>query len=366
MKLKSILFAVAFLVVSCASPRLGAKFEALELDGSSRSWAQLGLSGRLFLIQYTNQGNRMLSLDLASGTTGTVYQSPPKSWLSEAAVSPDGSQAVFAYTPPLAVGEISYGFTDLYLLPLDGSGQPATLPGGAGQPPAPPGEAGQPQPLQLRQSVHESFFHPAWSPDGQFVYYSHLAEAEPEGQAPEYFYTIEKINLGGEITTVVRDAFWPGMSPDGQRLAYLKASDGSSEDELYVTDLDGSQGRPVLPAGWSQPVDAHIFTQDGSAVIFSAVVDPGTPTSSWFDRLLGVRTAFAHDVPSDWFIVPAAGGEPERLTRLFETGLRGALSPDGRYLAFTGVRGLYVMDLESREFSQIVRDFFVGVVGWLP
>lgn len=356
MKLKSILFAVAFLVASCASPRLGAKFEPLELDGSSRSWAQLGLSGRLFLIQYTNQGNRMLSLDLASGTTGTVYQSPPKSWLSEAAVSPDGSQAVYAYTPPLAVGEISYGFTDLYLLPLDGSGQPST----------PAGGAGQPQPLLLRQSVHESFFHPAWSPDGQFVYYSHLANAEPEGQAPEYIYTVEKISLGGEVTAIVKDAFWPGISPDGQRLAYLKAGEGSSEDELHVTDLAGGQGGPVLPAGWSQPVDAHIFTQDGSALIFSAVVDTGTPSSSWFDRLLGVRTAFAHDVPSDWFIVPAAGGEPERLTRLFETGLRGALSPDGRYLAFTGVRGLYVMDLESREFSQIVRDFFVGVVGWLP
>ncbi len=119
-----------------------------------------------------------------------------------------------------------------------------------------------------------------------------------------------------------------------------------------------------------------LFSADGRWVIFSAVGEgPGgagaTPTAlGWLDRLLGARVASAapeaHNVPSDWWQVPVAGGAPTRLTKLYDTALFGAAGPDGRYLAFLSASGLYLLQPDGSGLTLLLKTSSTGTVHWLP
>ena len=50
------------------------------------------LSGTLYYIGFINQRQDLLRLDLETGEEMTLFDPPESAWLSELAVSPDGSQ----------------------------------------------------------------------------------------------------------------------------------------------------------------------------------------------------------------------------------------------------------------------------------
>ncbi|MGH2524551.1 MAG: TolB family protein, partial [Anaerolineales bacterium] len=157
------------------------------------SWAHLQLTGRLL---FTHGRLGIEQLDLATGALTNVFVPPAQGWLTAASVSPDGRQIVVAYAPPPPAGKVQLGYTDLYLMPTDGS---AAL-----------------TPLLQRTEAQESFFNPSWSPDGQYVYYAHFViptigvtpEATPEFQPPRY--TIERAPYpAGQPQVLVENAYWP-------------------------------------------------------------------------------------------------------------------------------------------------------------
>jgi hypothetical protein len=76
--------------------------------------------------------------------------------------------------------------------------------------------------------------------------------------------------------------------------------------------------------------------------------------------------ASAHNVPSDWYQALSIGGTPQRLTNLNDTGLYGALSPDGKQMAFICASGLNVMNLDGSGLTQLSGDVMVGTIDWLP
>jgi hypothetical protein len=305
-----------------------------------------GLSGRLLIIRYKAEGNELAEFDLASGQVTPVFQAPQNSFLSAAAASPDGEQTLLAYSPPPADETPQYGYTDLYLMPSDGSGPL--------------------QPFLLRKGVEEIFFTPTWAPDGQSIYYSHFYNADPDQQVPDYKYTIERASLNGETELLIQDALWPAVSPDGAQLAYLSYDEVTFSNELYTASIDGGGKTPVLQPGLNPPVDAHLYTADGKSLIFSMVNLQFAPASSWLEKLLGVKVASAHSVPSDWYIVPAGGGQPQRLTAINDVGMFADLSPDGTRMAFISATGLYVMNVDGSELEQISNEILVGTVDWLP
>ena len=111
-----------------------------------------------------------------------------------------------------------------------------------------------------------------------------------------------------------------------------------------------------------------VFSPDGSMLYFSAPV-PGEVSGgvSFFDRLLGIQVAMAHNVPSDWWRVPRAGGAVEQLTQLGETGLYGDFSPDGRHMAFVSSSGIYVMNPDGSDLEILVAgEGFFGSLDWVP
>ena len=121
---------------------------------------EYGLTGRLVMIRFGSDGNRLIELNLETGVIKTLFQAPPNSWLSEAAVSPDNRQILLTYAPPPTTDKPQFGYADLYMLPYDGTSEP--------------------QPFITRNNPDESFFFPAWAPDGQSIYLTHLVPGRRE------------------------------------------------------------------------------------------------------------------------------------------------------------------------------------------
>jgi Tol biopolymer transport system component len=90
-------------------------------------WADLGLTGRLYYLAFMNERQTLLRLDLVTGRQEVIFSPPDNGWLTDMAVSPDGSQIVLAYSPPPPGAGGQFGFTDLYLMPADGSQEPRPL-----------------------------------------------------------------------------------------------------------------------------------------------------------------------------------------------------------------------------------------------
>jgi Tol biopolymer transport system component len=262
--------------------------------------------------------------------------------------SPDGTQLLLAYAPPgSGAAALNYN-TDLYLVPMDGSSPP--------------------RPLVSRQDPGtQSYFNPQWAPDGRSIYATFLYQITPTAADPSpYQNDIVQISLqGAQKVLIHQHALWPRLSPDGARMAYLYVDPQSLSNDLYLARADGTQPAPLLQPGSATPIDDHLFTPDGSQVIFSMVNGSGPSKGSWFERWLGVTVASAHNVPSDWYRMPAAGGEPQRITRLNDTGMYAALAPDGKHMAFISSAGLYLMNLDGSDLYQVTRQTFIGTIDWI-
>lgn len=99
----------------------------------------------------------------------------------------------------------------------------------------------------------------------------------------------------------------------------------------------------------------------GSSTNKTAAVEP-----SWLERLFGVQTALAHNLPADWWRVSAQGGQPERLTRISAEGLYGAFAPDSQYIAFVDFGGVYIMKPDGTEILQLLSPGGSGMLEWQP
>lgn len=318
------------------------------------AWSHLNLSGRLL---FTQGKLGVGELDLATGAISSVFVPPTNGWLVGAATSPDGQTVALAYGPPPPEGKVQLGYTDLYLISADGSALPA--------------------PRLERTQVAESYFSPIWSPDGKYLYYVHFAglpdTLNPPPELP-YKYTLERLPDPTSADTppevILESAIWPAISPDGTKLAYVAVDLANYQNDLYLANADGSGALSLLPPGTFQAIDSPLFSPDGSAIIFSAVGEgPQSEAEgsslSWLDRLLGVQAASAHNVPSDWWRVPVAGGPPERLTKIYDTGLYGDFAPDGQHIAYLSVTGLYVMTPDGKEVTALANLSVFGTLEWI-
>ena len=212
----------------------------------------------------------------------------------------------------------------------------------------------------------KSFFFPTWSPDGKEVYYTHLFRIQTGNNIRAYQNDVEVASLQGASKTIAPHAVWPAANSDGSKISYLVTDQVNFSVDLYLADPDGSQQVPVFPPGSNPPIDAHLFTRDGSGMIFSMVNPQPQPTRNWLEKLFGVQVVSAHNVPSDWYRAPVSGGTPQRLTNLEEVNLNGDLSPDGSQMAFICAGGVYVMNIDGSNLVQLSNDVMIGTVDWIP
>jgi hypothetical protein len=85
------------------------------------------------------------------------------------------------------------------------------------------------------------------------------------------------------------------------------------------------------------------------------------------ERFMGIQVAKAHDVPSDWWSVPISGGTPTQLTSIQTINLFASISPDQQHVASLSGDGIFVMNLDGSNLTQLVSDPGVhGTVSWIP
>ncbi|MFQ5399510.1 MAG: TolB family protein [Anaerolineae bacterium] len=307
-------------------------------------------SGKLIFIQLDAANKTSLvQYDLATAEVSTLFTPADNGILLSADVSPDGNQIIMAYAPPTPPDEVQFGYTGLYIMPTQG--------------------AGDPQLLVEKELPDEVYFNPVWSPDGEAVYYTHMGP-DPASAEGYFAVTLERLDMStGEIIPTAPDAIWPRVSADGRRVTFAFSEPTSLRNELFVADWDGSHTTQLLNLDDFLAIDSPIFSPDGRTIYFSAVTpDTMTPQTSWWERLLGIKVASAHAIPSDWWRILADGSAPpERLTTIREVGLFGDFSPDGRYFAFISTASLYVMEPDSRNLTRLLDTETVGgALAWVP
>jgi Tol biopolymer transport system component len=172
----------------------------------------------------------------------------------------------------------------------------------------------------------------------------------------------------GQPEKIVNHAFWPRISSDSSKLVCVVLDSVSGKNELFMADADGSNPQKIAFSGSWTPeiIDAPSFSPDGQSILFSAPPPPQAYRPNWFEKLMGIQVAKAHDVPSDWWSVPVTGGELTRLTHIQTINLFASNSPDKQHIASLSGEGIFVMDLDGSNLTQLLfNPGVLGTVSWI-
>ena len=317
------------------------------------TWSALNLTGSLIYISPPVAGkasffNSIRKLDLLTGEISTIFTTTGNDWIYYLSVLPDAEQLIISYLPQAPSGSLPN--RALYRMPLDGTAPPQLL----FSPPTP----------------DDHYIHAEWSPDGKYIYFSHhnYNVRLPNGIDP--IHDIFRINYpNGQTEKIADNAFWPRVSPDLTRLVYVSTNPETGKNELYLANADGSNPQRIMLSGASVPeiIDAPMFSPDGRSIIFSAPPPVQAYQPDWFDKLMGIQIAKAHEIPSDWWTVPVTGGTPTQLTQLQTIRLFASLSPDKKHIASLSGEGIFVMDETGSNLTQLLFEPGVlGTVSWIP
>ena len=82
--------------------------------------------------------------------------------------------------------------------------------------------------------------------------------------------------------------------------------------------------------------------------------------------MIGVRTARAHGVPWDIWIVRPDGSDLRQLTWFSDDDSSVAWSPDGRHLATYSSEAIHVVSLDGSETYCVTGEGGYGGIEWLP
>jgi len=318
------------------------------------TWGNLNLTGRLIYIVADFKGGSskgglrvaLRSLDLVTGKVTTSFETEVGGWVRSLAVAPDLKDLVISYSP--SPDEPLGGKEELYIMPLDGSQSP--------------------QLLFTPSSDQDQYFQPDWSPDGRYIYFTHI-----NYQSSSATYEVMRLAYpNGKPEQLVNQAYWPQVSTDGSHLTYVSIFSSNGPNGLFTVNADGTDAHavPLSGSGWMNSIiDAPLFLPDGQTILFSAPIPVQSSAPSWIEKLQGITVVHAHSsIPSDWWTVPLSGGEPTRLTHVYSPGLFASLSPDSRFVASYSASGIFVMNPQGGDLTQIVNytGGITGAVSWIP
>ena len=163
----------------------------------------------------------------------------------------------------------------------------------------------------------------------------------------------------GKPEKIADQAFWPRLSKDGSRLAYITSDIHSGKNKLVLADPDGKNAQVVMMSGPLVPeiLDAPNFAPDGQSDFVQR--DPlGRGGST---RLVGHGSGgqgrHAHEQSSEWWSVPLAGGkvDPADLPRLHGPVCQQRAGWD-RYIAVYSANGLFIMKPDASAFFGLIQN----------
>lgn len=249
------------------------------------------------------------------------------------------------------------------------------------------GGSGDPAPPFLKiTSAPGMEFAPSLSPDGSQVAYSAYVDENGVGRTSLMLQTTAPVEprqlthpVGGE-----HDAM-SAWSPDGRQIAFYRVRRGGNGVSCHLMLMASAGGEPHTVASCDgDRLRKFSWHPDGKQLVFGAsnAGQTGVNAIELFDLASGSARkldythaasdidlapvfspdgrwiAFQRNVSrGDLWLMPAAGGQPERLTRI-ESNLFGlAWSPDGRSIIFSAYRGqeasLLRLDVQSRRITEL-------------
>ncbi|HEX3151633.1 MAG TPA: S41 family peptidase [Gemmataceae bacterium] len=156
--------------------------------------------------------------------------------------------------------------------------------------------------------------HPAFSPDGNSLYFVSDAEGKPEiwkatREAKRPWFLNDKFKLE-RVTDDGEEKSSLSFSPDGSRMAYIRG-----RGNLYVADADGKNAKQVIQS-WNAP--DYDWSPDGKWLVYAL---------------------YDSDFNRDIWIKPIDGShEPFNVSRHPYNESSPVWSPDGKLIAFVGER----------------------------
>jgi Tol biopolymer transport system component len=203
---------------------------------------------------------------------------------------------------------------------------------------------------------------PAWSPDGQSLYYAFQGVESGKPVA-----RIERVELStGARHQLFNDGSFPTVSNDGKFVAF--SHDEDSGQALRIGSVAGGDSRELVKASAFRGLMGPRFSPDGSWIAFVAV-GPGPSGAiderrSWLADLFTARVAYAHGDPWGVWKIRPDGSELQRATTLQEDEPLISWSPDGAWLAVHGTGGLWVVDARGVGEPRRVMDGTIGGIDW--
>lgn len=207
---------------------------------------------------------------------------------------------------------------------------------------------------RLTREDNASFFYPSWAPDGNAIVLSSNASGKYEIYEMDLNGNLNRLTfgLGDELTA-------PEISPDGRRIAFANFRDGFAS--VWVMNRDGSGAYEVYRSPGVDALDPT-WSPDGSHLLFALGL--GNERQLYITDLQGenlrpVSSSFTTRGHTDWspdgsaiatyagepwlreiYRVDVESGDVRRLTS-GGNNLAPHYSPDGQWLVFTSYRDHY-------------------------
>lgn len=302
------------------------------------------VGGKLLI---TRAGNFFV-LDLETLREMQLSHFPNGAFATSPSLSPDRQTVAYAYYV-LPKDKNDLGGNDLATMKV--SGADSRVVKGHGQP-------------------GNSYEDPCWTPDGSALVATLRSTQYDQGKFEGVKTEIVRVAIGGtDVVTLIANGQVPALSPDGTRLAYLTADQQGSPNKLWIADGSGRNSRELLAGQSFTYVRAPRFSPDGSRIAFAGVGGPtrqasAAPEPAW-SEIFGSAIAEAHGIPWEIWTVRPDGSDLRRLTQIQEDSPTPAWSPDGKWIAFAGEIGIYLVDVEGRQTARITTRTSGGGLTWL-
>ena len=219
---------------------------------------------------------------------------------------------------------------------------------------------------------------PSWSSDSRGIAYS----AYRRGAAPEILVSLIYTGVLQNVTKGrFRDgAYLPVFSPDGKRIAFAANAEGTSAQDIFVMNADGTNvtrltTHPDIDTAptWSPSGTQIAFTSDrtgkpqiyvmnvdGSGVRRLPIPDGEADRATWAPAPFNEIAYYARTGPGyDIKVHELATGQTRQITFGEGSNESPAYSPSGRHLAFTSTRSglmqVYTIGRDGTGLRQVTR-----------
>jgi len=248
-----------------------------------------------------------------------------------------GGDLTLAYTPPAAEGESGYDRSGIVRVTSDGAVEP----------------------VACRDEKGVWCFYPVVTPDGPRTWFVIEGDAVVSGVAHALAYVDTPGDTPHEAVAMGTE---PAISPDGAHVAWVANDPETLRRSLVLGDADGAVERVLLASGVVTDISSPFFSADGAWLYF---VVP-TASVSLLDWIVPRALAHGnHDIPSDWWRVPVAGGDAEQITHLDTIVYDGRAHPDGGWFATATREGVLLVDGETGEATSVLEARTIRALAWV-